>query len=137
MFPMSSQKLHWIFSDESDITILREKTNAQFVDKHGSSIPVSIFFNRHIFNKFVNNIYQTLDFYSKFHSNLFSRSFGIQDTKFSVNTRIHVWKCLRNNCVSDKLNSQVADNFSFHNKESNRHSVILSWLENRMKMNGY
>ncbi|KAL0118988.1 hypothetical protein PUN28_009549 [Cardiocondyla obscurior] len=35
MFPSSSQKKHWIFSDESDLTALREKTNADFITKHG------------------------------------------------------------------------------------------------------
>lgn len=41
MFPMSSQKMHWIFSDEDDLTELREKTNAQFIEKHGTGVPVS------------------------------------------------------------------------------------------------
>ncbi|XP_012251872.2 cyclin-H [Athalia rosae] len=39
MFPMSSQKTYWIFSDENDLTELREKTNAEFIEKHGGNVP--------------------------------------------------------------------------------------------------
>lgn len=42
MFPYSSQKKYWMFSDESDLTALREKTNADFIAKHGASMTVSL-----------------------------------------------------------------------------------------------
>ena len=41
MFPQSSQRRYWIFSDENDLTALREKTNAEFVQKHGADMTVS------------------------------------------------------------------------------------------------
>lgn len=41
MFPQSSQRRYWIFSDENDLTALREKTNAEFIQKHGASMTVS------------------------------------------------------------------------------------------------
>jgi hypothetical protein len=43
MFPQSSQKKYWIFSDENDLTTLREKTNADFIAKHGVNMTVSLF----------------------------------------------------------------------------------------------
>lgn len=44
MFPQSTQKKYWMFSDETDLTALREKTNADFIAKHGASMTVSTFF---------------------------------------------------------------------------------------------
>lgn len=44
MFPQSSQKKFWMFSDENDLTTLREKTNAEFIEKHGANMTVSLFF---------------------------------------------------------------------------------------------
>lgn len=41
MFPQSSQRRYWIFSDENDLTALREKTNAEFIQKHGANMTVS------------------------------------------------------------------------------------------------
>lgn len=41
MFPQSSQSRYWIFSDENDLTALREKTNAEFIQKHGANMTVS------------------------------------------------------------------------------------------------
>lgn len=41
MFPQSSQSRFWIFSDENDLTALREKTNAEFIQKHGANMTVS------------------------------------------------------------------------------------------------
>lgn len=41
MFPQSSQRNYWMFSDESDLTALREKTNAEFIEKHGANMTVS------------------------------------------------------------------------------------------------
>ncbi|KYQ52918.1 Cyclin-H, partial [Trachymyrmex zeteki] len=38
MFPYSSQRKYWMFSDESDLTMLREKTNADFIAKHGANM---------------------------------------------------------------------------------------------------
>ncbi|XP_011310212.1 cyclin-H [Fopius arisanus] len=36
MFASSTQRKHWMYSDESDLTTLREETNAQFIKKYGS-----------------------------------------------------------------------------------------------------
>lgn len=44
MFTQSSQKKFWMFSDENDLTMLRENTNAEFIKKHGSDMTVSLFF---------------------------------------------------------------------------------------------
>lgn len=44
MFPQSSQKKYWMYSDENDLTILREKNNAEFIEKHGINMTVSLFF---------------------------------------------------------------------------------------------
>jgi len=52
MFPQSSQMKFWMFSDENDLTILREKTNAEFIEKHGTNMTVSLFF-----------IYSTIKFF--------------------------------------------------------------------------
>lgn len=41
MFPQSSQKRYWVFSDENDLTVLREKTNAEFIERHGTNMTVS------------------------------------------------------------------------------------------------
>lgn len=41
MFPHSSQKRYWIFSDENDLTVFREKTNADFIERHGANMTVS------------------------------------------------------------------------------------------------
>lgn len=41
MFPQSSQKKYWMFSDENDLTVLREKTNAEFIERHGANMTVS------------------------------------------------------------------------------------------------
>lgn len=41
MFPQSSQRKYWIFSDENDLTALREKTNAEFIQRHGANMKVS------------------------------------------------------------------------------------------------
>lgn len=38
MFPMSTQKKCWVFSDENDLVELRQKSNANFIEKHGSSM---------------------------------------------------------------------------------------------------
>ncbi|KAH0954311.1 hypothetical protein HN011_005482 [Eciton burchellii] len=38
MFPQSSQKKYWMFSDENDLMVLREKTNAEFIAKHGADM---------------------------------------------------------------------------------------------------
>lgn len=38
MFPQSSQKKYWMFSDENDLTVLREKTNAEFIERHGANM---------------------------------------------------------------------------------------------------
>ncbi|KAF7993404.1 hypothetical protein HCN44_007907 [Aphidius gifuensis] len=38
MFPTSSQKKYWIFADESDLMHLREKTNANFIEKYGADM---------------------------------------------------------------------------------------------------
>jgi len=43
MFPQSSQKKYWMFNDENDLTALREKTNAEFIAKHGANMTVSPF----------------------------------------------------------------------------------------------
>lgn len=43
MFPQSTQKKFWMFSDEADLTVLREKTNADFIAKHGANMTVSAF----------------------------------------------------------------------------------------------
>lgn len=40
MFPQSSQRRYWIFSDENDLTALREKTNVEFIQRHGSNMTV-------------------------------------------------------------------------------------------------
>lgn len=42
MFPLSTQKKHWMFCDESDINKLREGSNMKYVAKFGSNVPVSI-----------------------------------------------------------------------------------------------
>lgn len=64
MFPQSSQSRFWIFSDENDLTALREKTNAEFIQKHGANMTVScavlssklkIQFYIFFFNKNINN----------------------------------------------------------------------------------
>jgi len=49
MFSQSSQKKYWMFSDENDLMVLREKTNAEFIAKHGADMTVSLFFytNKH------------------------------------------------------------------------------------------
>jgi len=44
MFPYSSQKKYWMFSDENDLTTLREKTNVDFIAKHGANMTVSPLF---------------------------------------------------------------------------------------------
>lgn len=44
MFPQSTQNKQWMFSDETDLTTLREKTNADFIAKHGTNMTVSIIF---------------------------------------------------------------------------------------------
>jgi len=36
-----------MFSDESDLTMLREKTNADFIAKHGANMTVSLFFQNY------------------------------------------------------------------------------------------
>ncbi|XP_014236347.1 cyclin-H [Trichogramma pretiosum] len=36
MFPVSSQKKHWLFTDEKEIAQLREQANAAYIVKHGS-----------------------------------------------------------------------------------------------------
>ncbi|KAH0553669.1 hypothetical protein KQX54_003330 [Cotesia glomerata] len=38
MFSTSTQKKYWIFSDEKDLTALRQKANAAYVDKYGSKM---------------------------------------------------------------------------------------------------
>ncbi|KAJ8687242.1 hypothetical protein QAD02_023036 [Eretmocerus hayati] len=38
MFPLSSQKKHWLFNDENDLALLREKANAKFIAKHGANM---------------------------------------------------------------------------------------------------
>lgn len=45
MFPQSSQNRFWMFRDENELTALREKTNADFIEKHGANMSVSCFFN--------------------------------------------------------------------------------------------
>jgi len=40
MFSTSSQKQNWIFSDENEISSLKEEVNASFISVHGSKIPV-------------------------------------------------------------------------------------------------
>lgn len=49
MFPYSSQRKYWMFSDESDLTMLREKTNADFIAKHGANMTVSLLFQNYLF----------------------------------------------------------------------------------------
>ncbi|KAF6040082.1 CycH [Bugula neritina] len=39
MFSTSSQKQNWIFSDENEISSLKEEVNASFISVHGSKIP--------------------------------------------------------------------------------------------------
>ena len=41
MFPLSTQKKYWMFSDENDLFALRQKTNAEFIKKHGGDMTVS------------------------------------------------------------------------------------------------
>ena len=36
-----------MFSDESDLTMLREKTNADFIAKHGANMTVSLLFQNY------------------------------------------------------------------------------------------
>lgn len=48
MFPYSSQKKYWIFSDENDLTTLREKTNADFIAKHGANMTVSLLLHNYL-----------------------------------------------------------------------------------------
>ncbi|XP_043682501.1 cyclin-H [Vespula pensylvanica] len=38
MFPQSSQNRFWMFRDENELTALREKTNADFIEKHGANM---------------------------------------------------------------------------------------------------
>ena len=41
MFPLSTQKKFWLFSDESDLAALRAQTNRNFIEKHGANMTVS------------------------------------------------------------------------------------------------
>ncbi|KAI4500477.1 hypothetical protein M0802_004439 [Mischocyttarus mexicanus] len=38
MFPQSSQRRFWMFKDENELNALREKTNSEFIDKHGANM---------------------------------------------------------------------------------------------------
>ncbi|KAK0093944.1 hypothetical protein PV326_012293 [Microctonus aethiopoides] len=38
MFPTSTQKKYWMFADENDLTHLRQKTNAAFIEKYGGNM---------------------------------------------------------------------------------------------------
>lgn len=62
MFPCSSQKKYWIFSDENDLTVLREKTNADFIAKHGVNMTVSLHFHNCLFRiiAFSNDVFISL-----------------------------------------------------------------------------
>ena len=43
MFPFSTQKQCWMFTDENDLIALRQKTNSDFIEKHGTGMTVSNF----------------------------------------------------------------------------------------------
>lgn len=45
MFPLSTQKKYWVFTDEKDLIELRRQANANFVEKHGSCMTVTAFLN--------------------------------------------------------------------------------------------
>lgn len=42
MFASSSQRLNWMFSDESEIHKLKKEVNEAYVERHGQRIPVRI-----------------------------------------------------------------------------------------------
>lgn len=41
MFPTSSQRKHWMFSDENEINHLRDNANAKHITKYGANYGVS------------------------------------------------------------------------------------------------
>lgn len=44
MFPLSTQKKHWLFNDENDLVALREKANAKYIARHGANMTVNQYF---------------------------------------------------------------------------------------------
>lgn len=42
MFPLSTQKKFWVFTDEKDLIELRRQANSNFVEKHGNGMTVSL-----------------------------------------------------------------------------------------------
>lgn len=62
MFSQSSQKKYWMFSDENDLTMLREKNNAVFIEKHGTNMTVSVFFLYKLFDKFYDYRFSLITF---------------------------------------------------------------------------
>lgn len=44
MFPTSTQRKHWMYSDENDINQLRKNANAKHVALYGANYSVSYYF---------------------------------------------------------------------------------------------